>query len=211
MTFIRMPIAEEQLEKLSENRLVQFIKEDGKAVREKLKAHYPSLREDQIWDIFQDVCIALVEKARDDSFRLTCSLFHFVYTCCWNRAEHESRSSNKMWRLPTDDILKDTDGDNWEAQTIQETKVDQLLCTFFKEQDEREQLLDKVCEVVKDLPEPCEKILYGMYGTPKKKQEVLAKECGYNNASVVKVIASRCKSKFVAKFKAIYNAYRRGL
>ena len=206
-----MPMTEEQIDRLSENRLVQFIKEDGKAVRDKIKSRYPSLREDQIWDIFQDVCVALVEKSRNESFRLSCSLFHFVYTCCWNRAEHESRRSNMVWSLPTDDILKDTDVDNWETQTVREDKVDQLLGTFFEEPDEREALLQKVSEVVRDLPKPCDKILYGMYGTPKKKQEAIAKECGYSNASVVKVIAARCKSKFAAMFKSIYNAYRKGL
>ena len=211
MMVIKMPISDNQAEILTENRLVQFIRNDGKAVRDKVRLHYPKLSEDEIWDIFQDVCLALVEKSRDESFRLTCSLFHFVYSCCWNKAEHEARHISKMWSLPTDDILGENDSDNWEPQTIKESKVDQLLCTVFKEPDEREQLLEKVTDVVKDLPEPCEKILYGMYGEPKKKQEVIAKECGYNNASVVKVIASRCKSKFTAKFKSIYNKYKKGL
>lgn len=206
-----MPMTDEQIERLSENRLVQFIKEDGKAVRDKIRSRYPSLREDQIWDIFQDVSIALVEKSRNESFRLTCSLFHFFYTCCWNRAEHETRRSNTVWHLPTDDILYGDGNDSYETQPVRESKVDQLLSTVLDERDEREILMEKVSEVVKDLPKPCDKILYGMYGTPKKKQEAIAKECGYSNASVVKVIAARCKSKFAARFKSIYNAYRKGL
>lgn len=205
-----MTMADEQIDKLSENRLVRFIEEDGEALRERISRDYPSLREDQVWDIFQDVCIALVEKARDASFRLTCSLFYYVYTCCWNRAEHEIRTPKLVWGLPTDDILTDIDGDNWEPQDVKEEKVDELF-TFLEIGDDREDLLKKVCEVVRDLEPPCEKILYGMYSTPKKKQEVIAKECGYKNASVVKVMASRCKSKFAAKFKLIYNAYRKGL
>ena len=79
------------------------------------------------------------------------------------------------------------------------------------EADERAELLNKVCEVVKDLPAPCDKILYGMYSTPKKKQEVIARECGYNNASVVKTMASRCKSKFRDRFKSIYESFKKGL
>ena len=203
-------MVDEQIDRLSENRLVRFIKEDGKALRDKIKRDYPSLSEDQIWDIFQEVCIALVEKARDETFRLTCSLFHFVYTCCWNKAEHETRTPKLVWGLPTDGILTDIDGDNWEPQDFKEEKVDELF-TFLEIGDDREKLLEKVCKVVKDLPEPCERILYGMYGTPKKRQEVIAKECGYSNSSVVKTTASRCKSKFIEKFRSIYNAYREGL
>ena len=56
-----------------------------------------------------------------------------------------------------------------------------------------------------------DKILYGMYSTPKKKQEVIAQECGYSNAAVVRVMASRCKSKFHDKFKFIYDSFKKGL
>lgn len=196
---------------LTENALIEFIKNERENIIDKVKSAYPSLRREQIKDIFQDVCIALVDKAHKEDFQLTCSLFHFVYRCCWNKAEHDTRHPERMWSLPTDDIMKDDNKDDYEVQTVQQDKVDQLLDLIFDEPDEKEDLLNQVCEVVKDLPEPCDKILYGMYSTPKKKQEVIAKECGYRNASVVKQMASRCKSKFRDKFKSIYEAFKRGL
>ena len=212
-------IPQSQSNSLTENALLDFIRQElnnyyndcEPNIISKVRAAYPSLRDEQIRDIFQDVCIALVEKAHDENFRLTCSLFHYVYRCCWNKAEHEIRHPERAWQLPTDDIMRDDNQDDFEGQPVQQDKVDQLLNSLFEEPDEREELLNRVCEVVKDLPAPCDKILYGMYSTPKKKQEVIAQECGYSNAAVVRVMASRCKSKFRDKFKSIYDSFKKGL
>lgn len=212
-------IPQSQSNSITENALLDFIRQElnnyyndcEPNIISKVRAAYPSLPDEQIRDIFQDVCIALVEKAHDENFRLTCSLFHYVYRCCWNKAEHETRHPERAWQLPTDDIMRDDNQDDFEGKPIQQEKVDQLLDSLFDEPDEREQLLNKVCEVVKDLPEPCDKILYGMYSTPKKRQEVIAKELGYSNAAVVRVMASRCKSKFRDKFKSIYDSFKKGL
>ena len=203
----------------TENDLLDFIRQEFNKyyknvepnIISKVKSAYPSLRIEKIRDIFQDVCIALVEKAHNENFKLTCSLFYFVYRCCWNKAEHDTRHPEREWQLPTDDIMRDDNSDDFENQPVQQDKVDQLLNSLFEEADERAELLNKVCEVVKDLPAPCDKILYGMYSTPKKKQEVIARECGYNNASVVKTMASRCKSKFRDRFKSIYESFKKGL
>ena len=204
---------------LTENDLLAFIRQEFNNyynnvepnIISKVKSAYPSLRIERIRDIFQDVCIALVEKAHDENFKLTCPIFYFVYRCCWNKAEHDTRHPEREWQLPTDDIMRDDNSDDFENQPVQQDKVDQLLNSLFEEADERAELLNKVCEVVKDLPAPCDKILYGMYSTPKKKQEVIARECGYNNASVVKTMASRCKSKFRDRFKSIYESFKKGL
>lgn len=204
---------------LTENDLLAFIRQEFNKyynnvepnIISKVKSAYPSLRIERIRDIFQDVCIALVEKAHDENFKLTCPIFYFVYRSCWNKAEHDTRHPEREWQLPTDDIMRDDNSDDFENQPVQQDKVDQLLNSLFEEADERAELLNKVCEVVKDLPAPCDKILYGMYSTPKKKQEVIARECGYNNASVVKTMASRCKSKFRDRFKSIYESFKKGL
>lgn len=200
---------QDQTNDLSENALVEFIRKERKNIIRKVQEHYSSLRKEQIEDVFQDVCIALVEKAHDKNFKLTCSLFNYVYKCCWNKAEHEARHPERIWELPDDNDFKDDN--DYEDQPIRQDKVDELIDVVFDSRDDKDTLLDKVAEVVKDLPEPCEKILYGMYGEPKKRQEVIAKECGYNNANVVKTMASRCKSKFTQKFKSIYEAFKKSL
>lgn len=204
---------------LTENELLAFIRQEFNNfynnvepnIISKVKSAYPSLHIEKIRDIFQEVCIKLVEKAHDENFKLTCSLFYYVYRCCWNKAEHDSRHPEREWQLPTDNMMRDDNSDDFEKQPVQQDKVDQLLNSLFEEPDERAELLNRVCEVVKDLPDPCDKILYGMYSTPKKKQEVIAKECGYSNAAVVKTMASRCKSKFRDKFKSIYESFKKGL
>ncbi len=194
---------------LSENALIEFIRKERKNVMIKVHDRFPSLMEEQIEDVFQDVCIALVEKIHDKNFRLTCSLFYYVYRCCWNKAEHDTRHPERKWELPEENILKDDE--DFEEQQINQEKVDELLDIVFESRNEWETLLEKVAEVVKDLPDPCDKILYGMYGDPKKKQEVIAQECGYNNADVVKTMASRCKKRFTEKFNSIYEAFKKGL
>ncbi len=204
---------------LTENELLAFIRQEFNNyyknvepnIISKVKSAYPSLHIEKIRDIFQEVCIKLVEKAHDENFKLTCSLFYYVYRCCWNKAEHDSRHPEREWQLPTDNMMRDDNSDDFEKQPVQQDKVDQLLNSLFEEPDERAELLNRVCEVVKDLPDPCDKILYGMYSTPKKRQEVIAQECGYSNAAVVKTMASRCKSKFRDKFKSIYESFKKGL
>lgn len=204
---------------LTENELLAFIRQEinnyyknvEPNIISKVKSAYPSLHIEKIRDIFQEVCIKLVEKAHDENFKLTCSLFYYVYRCCWNKAEHDSRHPEREWQLPTDNMMRDDNSDDFEKQPVQQDKVDQLLNSLFEEPDERAELLNRVCEVVKDLPDPCDKILYGMYSTPKKRQEVIAQECGYSNAAVVKTMASRCKSKFRDKFKSIYESFKKGL
>ena len=84
-------IPQSQSNSLTENALLDFIRHElnnyykdcEPNIISKVRAAYPSLRDEQIRDIFQDVCIALVEKAHDGNLRLTCSLFHYVYRCCW--------------------------------------------------------------------------------------------------------------------------------
>ena len=204
---------------LTDNELLAFIRQEinnyyknvEPNIISKVKSAYPSLHIEKIRDIFQEVCIKLVEKAHDENFKLTCSLFHYVYRCCWNKAEHDSRHPEREWQLPSDNMMRDDNSDDFEKQPVQQDKVDQLLNSLFEEPDERAELLNRVCEVVKDLPDPCDKILYGMYSTPKKRQEVIAQECGYSNAAVVKTMASRCKSKFRDKFKSIYESFKKGL
>ena len=107
-------IPQSQSNSLTENALLDFIRQElnnyykdcEPNIISKVRAAYPSLRDEQIRDIFQDVCIALVEKAHDGNLRLTCSLFHYVYRCCWNKAEHETRHPERAWQLPTDDIMR---------------------------------------------------------------------------------------------------------
>ena len=103
---------------LTENALLDFIRDERLNIIEKVKCSYPSLHEEKIKDIFQEVCISLVEKAHDENFKLTCSLFHFVYRCCWNKAEHEIRHPERSWQLPTDDIMRDENDENYESQPI---------------------------------------------------------------------------------------------
>lgn len=196
--------------RLEGNEFINFIRKERNNVIQKVKSQYPSISEDQIKDIFQNVCIMILDKSKDKNFHLTCSLFYYVYRCCRFMAEHASRHIGENVPLPPDNFLNDVSEDGFEPQPVKQEKVDGLLDILFNEDSEREELLDRVCEVVKDLPEPCNKILYGMYSTPRKKQAEIARECGYSNASVVKTMASRCKSKFKERFSAIYNAFKKG-
>lgn len=196
---------------LTQNAFLEFIKKERQNVIDKVKSSYPSLRESKIQDIFQEVCISIWGKIQKEDLILTCPFFYYVYRCCWNKAEHDTRHPEREWQLPDDNIMKESDADDYEAQPIQQEKVDQLIDFIFNDKNERNELLSKVCEIVKDLPKNCDKILYGTYSTPRKKQEVIAKECGYNNSSVVKVMLRRCKDKFKTKFKPIYDAYKKGL
>ena len=146
---------------LTENELLAFIRQEinnyyknvEPNIISKVKSAYPSLHIEKIRDIFQEVCIKLVEKAHDENFKLTCSLFYYVYRCCWNKAEHDSRHPEREWQLPTDNMMCDDNSDDFEKQPVQQDKVDQLLNSLFEEPDERAELLNRVCEVVKDLPD----------------------------------------------------------
>ena len=86
-------IPQSQSNSLTENALLDFIRQElnnyyndsEPNIISKVRTAYPSLRDEQIRDIFQDVCIALVEKAHDGNIRLTCSLFQDRRASCRER------------------------------------------------------------------------------------------------------------------------------
>ena len=147
---------------LSENAFIRFIKDERMNVITKVLVAFPSLSEDAVADIFQEVCISVWEKANAGSLQLTCSLFHYMYRCCWNLASHATRDTKGVSALPDDNLLKDYDPNDYEPQPILQDKVDELLNTLFEDTNERDSLLDRVSVVVSELPKPCDKILYGM-------------------------------------------------
>ncbi len=197
-------------EVLSDNAFIRFIKDERKNVITRVLVDFPALSEEEVADIFQEVCISVWEKAQVGDLRLTCSLFYYMYRCCWNLASHATRNPKENASLPEDNLLHTYSSDDYEPQPILQNKVDELLDTLFDEVDERDLLLEQVARVVCELPKPCDKILYGMYGTPKMKQEAIAKLCGFNSADVVKTTAMRCKEKFRKKFNSIYESFKRG-
>jgi RNA polymerase sigma factor (sigma-70 family) len=75
------------------------------------------------------------------------------------------------------------------------------------EQDDatlKERKESAVREVVRNLPDPCNKLLWGFYFDEYSMQQ-LAELYGYASANSVKVMKSRCMDKFEGAMKQIFN------
>ena len=197
-------------QELEENAFIEFIKKERIHIINKVKADFPDLKEETVEDIFQEVCLSLINKLNNGNLELRGSLFSYFYKSCWYQAKDAYSNQKKMAPLPERENIKSdlADGD---GRPIMEDKIDQLLNMLVPDEDEREMLLEDVKKEVKALPEPCNKILFWIYGNKKVSSAEIAKKCGYKDATVVRTTAVRCKDKFRKKFESIYEDYKKKL
>ena len=67
-----------------------------------------------------------------------------------------------------------------------------------------DEILDQTEELVQNLPEPCNTLIWGKYWEKLSHNE-LANMLGYKSANVSKTNLSRCLDKFQAKISSLMN------
>ncbi|MBR5070003.1 MAG: sigma-70 family RNA polymerase sigma factor [Bacteroidales bacterium] len=144
-------------------------------------------------DLFQDAFLTLYEQLHSGYLaEMPRSLAAYFHGIVQNKLKEQFRQMQKIL-------------DNEDVRDVSEFNED-FLNEVLSQEDARmvERKEAAVREVVRNLPEPCNKLLWGFYFDRYSMQE-LADLYGYKTASSVKVMKSRCMTKFEAAMKQIYN------
>lgn len=137
-------------------------------------------------DIFQEAMIVLFEKAKQESFELSCQIKTFIYSVCrrlWlKRLQQQSRY------YPASETIKETVPVEDELEVHEKLNVDLTLM---------ENALNKIGD-------PCKSILEAYY-IQKKSMPEIAEAFGYTNADNAKTQKYKCllrlKKIFFAQYK----------
>lgn len=162
-----------------------------------LQGQYSLSRSDSE-DVFQDAFIVLHKNIIEGKLtNLTAALSTYFNGICRNKAYEKLRSKGKEINII--DEYPSTTKDEFEDE-----RIDRLLAL----EDDTEQIEARkeaiVREIVKKLPDPCDKILWGFYRDGFS-MNTLAKMYNYSSAGSVKVTRHRCAQKFKARFMEIAN------
>lgn len=151
------------------------------------------ITQDDAEDLFQEAFITLYDQLRtgylEEMPRSLAAYFHGIVQ---NKLKEHYRQVQKVL-------------DNEEEQDVagfNEVFLNEVLAQEDPRLVERKEAA--VREVVRNLPDPCDKLLWGYYFDELSMQE-LADRFGYKSANSVKVMKSRCMDKFEAAMKMIYN------
>jgi RNA polymerase sigma factor (sigma-70 family) len=141
---------------------------------------------DEAQDIFQESMIALYEKAKNESFILTCKINTYVYSIC-----------RRLWLKR----LQQLGRNNRQIEGFEET-------IFVEDDFEMHQKRDNDFIIMEralgSMGEPCKSLLEGYY-LKKLDMVALAKEFGYTNADNAKNQKYKCLVRLKKMFFAQYN------
>lgn len=155
-----------------------------------------SLSRSDCEDIFQDSFLVLYHQIIDGKLNhMTSSLSTYFIGICRNKALEQLRSKGKEIGFIDDypEIAKDE---------FENEKIDRLLA--LEENTEQIEIRKSALtiQIVKDLPDPCDKILWGFYRDGFSLQ-TLAQMLNYKTEGTVKVTKHRCCDKFKSRFKEL--------
>lgn len=182
--------------KYSNTVLDAFIKSQRERTIAFLQCNF-SVTKDESEDIFQDSFIIFYHNAKDGKLdNLTSSVSTYFMAICRNKAMELLRNKGKYFHDPIENETHLSD-------KFLESKINKVLSYdddgFLSEQKEA-----LVRDIVKDLPSPCNELLWGFYRDGLSMKE-LAERYGYSNENTAKVTKHRCCDKFKKRFTEMLN------
>ena len=145
-----------------------------------------SIPEDDCKDIFQEAFIVLYNNIQAGKLdKMTASLSTYFMSICKNKALEHLRGSAKSMNVDSEMSLTLMDGE------IQNEKIEALLALDNGDEAIESQKEELVRTIVKDLPSPCNELLWGFY-RDNLSMRSLAKMFNYSSESVAKVTKHRC-------------------
>lgn len=163
-----------------------------------------NITHDDCEDIFQESFIVLdnnIKKGKLDN--LTSSVSTYFMAICRNKTMELLKSNGKYIKYDFTNIDEST-------ITFDSNKVDIILSLEHDDTDNIEEKEALVRKMVRNLPSPCNELLWGYYRDGFS-MKVLAKQYGYSSESAVKVTKHRCCEKFHKKFSELYNKLKGAL
>lgn len=184
----------------NERRLEEFAKKHWPSIRTSLLNS--SLSEDECADVFQESLIVLWKNIRENKVEskiLDLSYSAYFWKICNNKKKEFLRSKSKYFTI-SPDINPDKDHLNY-----QDEQVEKILSM----DDEKENLQKRkealVRDIVKDLPSPCNELLWGYYGDGHS-MKTLAEMFDYASVNAVKVTKHRCCEKFRKRYSEMVKS-----
>lgn len=181
--------------KYSNSALDIFIRSQRDKTMNYLQRNFSVSREESE-DIFQDSFIVLYHNAQDGKLdNLSSSVSTYFMAICRNKTMEMLRKKGKFVHLPLDDA-------GYTSEAFIESRISKVLS--FDEDDNAEQKEALVRDIVKDLPSPCNELLWGFYRDGLSMKE-LAERYGYSSENTAKVTKHRCCDKFRNRFTEMLN------
>lgn len=182
--------------KYSNTALDAFIKSQRDRTIAYLQRNF-SVSKDECEDIFQDSFIILYQNAQEGKLdNLTSSVSTYFMAICRNKTMELLRTKGKYIHAPVDD-------DTQKSTPFLESKINKVL-SFDSDDASIEQKEALVRDIVKDLPSPCNELLWGFYRDGLSMKD-LAERYGYSNENTVKVTKHRCCDKFKKRFTEVLH------
>ena len=183
------------MEIFSQSRLNKFASEQWEKTLAFLQGHY-SLSRPDCEDIFQEAFLILHNNIVEGKLvNLTASLATYFNGICRNKAYEYLRNAGKELNIV--DEYPETTKDEFEDE-----RIDRILAL----EDDSEQVEMRksalVRQIVKNLPEPCNSLLWGFYRDGFS-MKTLASMLNYSSESSVKVTKHRCCDKFKTRYSEI--------
>lgn len=155
--------------------------------------------EDDCKDIFQESFIVLYNNIQAGKLdNMTASLSTYFMSICRNKALEMLRGSAKSVTVESEMSLTLMDGE------VQSEKIEALLALDNGDEAIEAQKEELVRTIVKDLPSPCNELLWGFY-RDNLSMKSLAEMFNYSSEGVVKVTKHRCCEKFRARYNELCN------
>ena len=179
----------------NERKLEKFAKEQWQKTRAYLISRY-SLSEDECADVFQDSLVILwknINENKVDSKNLGLSSSTYFMTICRNKTMELLRSKSKYVTTPYEI------NPNKEHHDYQEDQVERILSLEDARENVQKEKEALVRDIVKNLPSPCNELLWGYYGDGHS-MKMLAEMFNYASENAVKVTKHRCCEKFRVRY-----------
>lgn len=155
--------------------------------------------EDDCKDIFQESFIVLYNNIQAGKLdNMTASLSTYFMSICRNKALEMLRGSAKSVNVDSEMSLTLMDGE------VQSEKIEALLALDNGDEAIEAQKEELVRTIVKNLPSPCNELLWGFY-RDNLSMKSLAEMFNYSSEGVVKVTKHRCCEKFRARYNELCN------
>lgn len=142
---------------------------------------------DDARDIFQEAMIALYEKAKSESFVLTCQIKTYVYSVCRHLWLKRLQQLGK-YAAPLDDSMEKTVAIEPDVEALEKRNSEYAI-------------MDRA---LNSLGEPCKSLLEAFY-IQKKGMNEIATAFGYTNADNAKNQKYKCLMRLKKLFFAQYN------
>ena len=184
--------------KYNERELNAFASKEWPKVLNFLKNRF-GIEEDDCKDIFQESFIILYTNRQSGKLQeLTASLSTYFTSICKNKALEFLRGSSRSVNVDSEMSLSLMDGE------VKTEKIEALLALDEGDSALEAQKEELVQSIVKDLPSPCNELLWGFY-RDNLSMKSLAEMFNYSSESSAKVTKHRCCEKFRARYTELCN------